>query len=86
MAFWRKRGRRSIVDRLAQSCEYLLVEAAEQAASDTEWSVTGQRGQQYRVRLIVDEWTDCPVVEVADPESGEIVQRFGIKLSCWPLR
>ena len=86
MAFWRKYRRQSPSDSLAQSCEYLLVAAAEQAASSTEWSLTGRSGKQYQARLVVDEWTDSPIVEVADPESGNVVQRFGIGLSCWPLR
>ncbi len=74
------------MDKIAQGCEYLLVAAAEQPTRRAEWSVKSRSGRQYRARMVVDEWTDCPVVEVADPESGEVVQRFGIKLSCWPLR
>ena len=87
MAFRRSHGRQSLVDSLAQSCEYLLVDAAERAASGTEWTLTGRRGKRYRARLVVDEWTDSPVIEVLDPENGDaVVQRFGIGFSCWPLR
>jgi len=78
---WQRR--KSLMDRVAQSCEYFLVAAVEHATSRTEWTLKGRGGRQYRARMIVDEWTDCPVVEIADPESGKIVQRFGIKLACW---
>lgn len=84
--FWRRTGSPSFMDKIAQRCEYLLVEAADRRAETESWSLTSRIGKRYRARLIVDEWTDCPVVEVAEPESGEVVQRFGIKLSCWPLR
>jgi hypothetical protein len=87
MAFRRNHGRQTFVDRLAQSCEYLLVEAAERAASESEWSLRSRRGNQYKARLVVDEWTDSPIIEVLDPEKDDaVVQRFGIGFSCWPLR
>ena len=86
MTFRKRHDRQSLVDSLAQSCEYLLVDAAERAAAETTWSLTSRRGKKYRARLIVDEWTDSPVIEVLDPDSGNVVQRFGVGSSCWPLR
>ena len=87
MTNWKRHGRQSFVDSLAQSCEYMLVDAAERAASETEWSLTSRRGKQYKARLVVDEWTDSPIIEVLDPKNDDtVVQRFGIGFSCWPLR
>jgi hypothetical protein len=86
MKFRREPHRQSLMDGLAQSCEYLLVSAADQAASNSEWFVTSGNGTQYRARLVVDEWIDRPILEVTDPESGDVVQRFGIRVSCWPFR
>jgi len=74
------------MDRIAQSCEYLLVAAAEHASMKAEWSVRGRSGREYRARLVVDEWNDCPVVELVNPETDRVVQRFGLKLSCWRLQ
>jgi hypothetical protein len=78
-------GGSSLVQKIAQQCEYLLVEAADMKFDTATWSVTGRSGRQYQARLVVDEWTDSPIVELSN-DSGDVVQTFGIRLSCWPLR
>jgi hypothetical protein len=74
------------MDRIAQHCEYLLVQTAEEDAELTNWTLTTRAGRQCRARLVVDEWTDCPVIEATDPESGDVLQRFGVRVNCWPIR
>lgn len=81
--FWRRIGNPTFMERIAQQCEYFLVEAAEQKAQATKWSVTSRTGQVYDATLIVDEWTDTPVVELSDPETGEVVRRFFVAVNCW---
>lgn len=80
---WRRIGGQTFMERIAQRCEYLLVEAADQKVQTTKWSVTSRTGQVYDARLIVDEWTDTPVVELSDPETGEVVRRFFVTVNCW---
>ncbi len=40
----------------------------------------------YRVALVVDEWTDSPLIEIRDTESGEVVKLVEIHITCWPKR
>ena len=76
--FDRQPPRPSILTDVAQDCEYLLVEAALDAAREREWKVRSSLGKEYRAVLTVDEWTDSPLVEIRNPESGEVVQRVAI--------
>jgi hypothetical protein len=80
---WR---RSSLMDEITRDCEYLLVEAAIGFARDREWEVRGYLGREYRVALTVDEWTDSPLIEVRDAESGEVVKLVEIHIACWPKR
>ena len=36
--------------------------------------------------LTVDEWTDSPVIEILDAESGEVVKHVEIHIACWPKK
>ena len=76
----------SLMAEITKDCEYLLVEAAIGFAKDREWTVRGYLGKEYQVVLTVDEWTDSPVIEVRDPESGEVVKQVDIMIMCWPKR
>lgn len=69
-----------------RDCEYLLVEAAIGFARDREWKVRGYLGKEYDVALVVDEWTDSPIIEVRDAESGEVANHLEINIMCWPKR
>jgi len=73
----------TIIESVAQGCEYLLVEAAMDEARDRRWMVCGRLGKEYQAALTVDEWTDSPVVEITDPDSGEVVKRIGIGITTW---
>ena len=71
---------------ITRDCEYLLVEAAIGLAKDREWKVRGYLGKEYLAALTVDEWTDSPVIEMRDADSGEVVKRVEIHIACWPKR
>jgi hypothetical protein len=76
----------SLMAEIMRDCEYLLVEAAIGFAKDREWKVRGYLGNEYRVVLTVDEWTDSPLIEVRDAASGEVVKLVEIHIACWPKR
>ena len=84
--FWRRIGGPTFAERITQRCEYLLVEAADQKAQTVKWALTSRTGRKFNAIMTVDEWTDAPVVEVSDPETGEVVQRFAVHVDCWPVR
>jgi hypothetical protein len=74
----------SLMTEIMKDCEYLLVEAAIGFAKDREWTVRGYLGRKHRVVLTVDEWTDSPLIEVRDPDTGEVVKLIEIAIMCWP--
>jgi hypothetical protein len=78
--------RSSLMKEISRDCEYLLVEAAIGFARDRDWKVQGYLGKEYRVALTVDEWTDSPLIEVRDAESGKVVKHVEIMVMCWPKR
>lgn len=77
-------GRRSpLMAEITRDCEYLLVEAAIGFAKDREWKVRGYLGTEYRAALTVNEWTDSPLIELRDVDTGELVKIVGIHITCW---
>jgi hypothetical protein len=82
--FSRESRKSSLMAELTRDCEYLLVEAAIGFARDRAWTVRGYLGKEYQAVLTVDEWTDSPVIEVRDPESGEVVKQVDVMIMCWP--
>jgi hypothetical protein len=82
--FGRRPRHSSLIAEITKDCEYLLVEAAIGFAKDREWTVRGFLGRKHRVVLTVDEWTDSPLIEVRDPDTGEVVKLIEITIMCWP--
>ena len=79
----KRRRTSSLTDAVEQECEYLLVEAALEWEQRRDWTVHSRVGTRYRAVLTVDEWTDAPLVEIRDRESGEVLKTMEVCITCW---